>query len=208
MGNVWRVCKGYTPTWIAWQTEIDKMGIEIGKSPPWAKERSGKEPEEDIRKERTFHTFHFRLRVHFTPMTTQTPTHMLSNTHTYIRSACTGLVKTVEAVKYCRSGCSYGVCNWNLQITCIPPHSKARNWIIQRAGCHTFLSHVHTGKESGHIQPWGPTRTKARLTEHNYVLVKWKKGETKIHIFSKSLYVYRAQVHFSPVQVHTKNSLT
>ncbi len=56
MGNAWRECKGYTPTWIPCPTEIDKTGIDIGKTPPWEEEGAGEKPEEEILEEREHST--------------------------------------------------------------------------------------------------------------------------------------------------------
>lgn len=97
MGNVRRVCKGYTPTWIPWQTEIDKTGIEIGKTPPWEEAGAGEKPEEEILEERTFHIFFpFRLLYTYNHMHTLAQWGRKRDT---LWSVCTVLVKTIEAVK-------------------------------------------------------------------------------------------------------------
>lgn len=129
------------------------MGIEIGKR---QEAGVGEDPTEEMLQERASYSFPFQLCLHFTP------THTQNTQCNPWRSVCTTLVKTIEDVKLLQIQVQLQSATENLQITCIPPPQQCK----RRDGSHTFLSHVHTGKESWQIQRGGP---RAELKNQVYI---------------------------------------
>lgn len=152
MGNVRRVCKGYTPTWILWQTEIDKTGIEIGKTPPW-------EGLERSQRKRSWKRGH-STSSHCDCSRMHTNTHSVRKQDTSLIGFGTQLVKTIEAVKYCRSRCSHDV---QLKPTDhMHPDTQQSKRLNHKEGClpHISVSCSHRKGELTH------RTTRPRMREH------------------------------------------
>lgn len=151
------------------------MGIEIGKTPPWEEAGAGEEPEEEILEDRTFHIFPFRMCVHFLATmraNKHTHTQMHARTHIWsenmipskpLWSVCSAIVKTVEAVKYCRSRCSDDV--QPKPTDHMHPTTQQRKRLNHKQVCLSFISvSCSHGRRAGTSNREAIPRPKLRKT--------------------------------------------